>query len=75
MDKYNIYGEVEEAGVFNDITPADVSLNTYSPNNGHNLSLYMQSSNLGELAESDYRAEYGNYSVDFRISELLFIVD
>ncbi len=104
MDKYNIYGEVEEAGVttlrfglscdqdsiteqdsfrlyrkeagvYIDITPADVSLKTNSQNNDHYLSLYMQSSDIGELAEGDYRAEYGNYSVDFRISELLFIVD
>ena len=103
-DKYNIYGEIEEAGVtvlqfglecdlhrlaeqdsfrlyrkengeFVDITPFDISLKADIGDYGHYMTLYMQSSDLGELYEGDYRAEYGPYSVDFKMSNQLYVVD
>lgn len=103
-DKYNIYGEIEEAGVttlqfglecdmhrlaeqdsfrlyrkengeFVDITPFDVSLKADIDQYGHYITLYMQSTDLGELSEGDYRAEYGPYTVDFKMSNQLYVVD
>ena len=64
-----------EDGEFVDITPADVSLKAVIQYYGHIITLYMQSSELGGLPAGDYRAEYGPYYVDFKMSEQPYVVD
>lgn len=73
QDGFRLYRN--EDGEFVDITPADVSLKAVIQYYGHIITLYMQSSELGGLPAGDYRAEYGPYYVDFKMSEQQYVVD
>ncbi len=59
---------VKDKNGYKEITPRDCQI-VVTPDDVHNrLMLEMQSNLLGELTEGDYRAEYGKYSLDFRLS-------
>ncbi len=72
QDSFRLYQSV--GNTYTDITPKDLTLDTSFEKDGHYINLTMQSSTLGEMSEGDYRAEYGAYSVDFRLSVQTFEV-
>ena len=57
---------------YTEITPSDCIVNTWTNNGDSRLWIGVQSKLIGEMEEGDYRAEYGAYSVDFRLSEQVF---
>jgi len=59
---------------YTDITPSDCTISTETFNNDPRLWVDMHSSLLGELSEGEYRAEYGEYTVDFSLSMQYFEV-
>ena len=73
QDDFRLYRN--EDGEFVDITPADAGIKAVIQYYGHMITLYMQSSELGGLPAGDYRAEYGPYYVDFKMSEQQYVVD
>ena len=69
IDEQNSFRLYQSVGnIFTDITPKDITLDTSFEKDDHYMNLTMQSNTLGEMSEGDYRVEYGDYSVDFRLS-------
>ena len=66
QDHFTLYQKTGNSYV--DITPSDCTISTESFNGDPRLWIDMHSSLLGELTEGDYRAEYGDYTTDFRLT-------
>lgn len=76
QDTFKLYRS--EGSEFKDITPDDLTVdaesNYVTDEDGdlmeHYLRVNVSSNSLGELPVGDYRAEYGEYTVDFRLDEI-----
>ncbi len=72
QDHFKLYQQTDNG--YTDITPSDHVINAEFSDDDHRLWIDMHSNLLGEMTEGDYRAEYGEYSVDFRLSMQTFEV-
>lgn len=53
---------------YTDITPADIALTLKKYDNDKGLAIILESSELGDIEEGDYRVECGEYYVDFALA-------
>ena len=63
-----------QGDTFVDITPSDAVLSVVKSTDGHDLTVTMESTDLGELEEGDYRVVYEDLDVNFRMTIQTFEV-
>ena len=69
QDEVRLYKVIDDRDI--DITPGDYSLDAYDHHDDYMI-VRMESSELNELEEGDYRLEYGPYQCDFKLSMQTF---